>query len=455
MTDETASNGSSTAARTDAAVADVLDAYSSRLETTDPLAALADLDDFGELIADSRIVGLGEATHGTREFFRLKHRLLRYLVVEHDLRVIALEANFPETLAIDEYVVHGRGDPADALADIYFWTWNVDSVLSLIEWLREFNEGRPLGDRVRFYGVDAQYTTGAVDRLGEYFDAVGAALPAAISEGLETVDDDGTNPDQDEHTEERIVAGERLVSAVRDHLDDNRRAYVAREGERAWRLAHQHATVIEQATAYRQARADRLRDDTDEVMRRLLRQRDRAMAETVEWLLDHEDAERIAVWAHDAHVNRSKHVMRGSDVSETPMGGYLAERHEEAYVALGFAFGRGSFQALSEVRTAGGEGTPYELRGQTLSGPLANTIDATLDTLAHPLALVNVRDAREDERLREWLSEPRRHFSAGATYDPETPEEYVTEYAYGTAFDAVCFVAETTRARPVDEETPE
>jgi len=435
------------------AVRDGLGRHTVELETTDPVAPLDDLAALDDLVAGSRIVGLGEATHGTREFFRLKHRLLRYLVVEHGLRAVALEANFPETLAIDEYVVHGRGDPEAALDGVYFWTWNVDSVLALIEWLREFNDGRPVEDRVRFYGIDAQYTAGAVERLREYFAAVDATLPASITEGLERVDDGGS-PANDGTAEDRLAAGERLVSALREHLDDNRDAYVAREGEAGWRLARQHATVLEQATVYQRARAASQREDGDEeTIRRLLRVRDRAMADNVDWLLG--DAERIAVWAHDAHVNRSKHVHRGEGVAETPMGGYLADRHGEAYVALGFAFGSGSFQALSEVRGAGSEDATYELRGQTLRSPLPATIDAALDALGYRLALLNVRTAREDEDAGPWLSEPRRHFSAGATYDSEAPEESVTEYTYADAFDAVCFVSETTRARPVDEEVPD
>lgn len=64
------------------------------------------------------------------------------------LRLFALEANFAEKLAINDYVTAGAGDPLDALAGIHFWTWDTEEVLALIEWLRNFNEGRPPGDQV-------------------------------------------------------------------------------------------------------------------------------------------------------------------------------------------------------------------------------------------------------------------------------------------------------------------
>jgi erythromycin esterase len=93
------------------------------LATTDPAVDLTDLAPVSDALANARVVGLGEATHGTREFFQLKHRLVRYLVMEHGYRLFGLEANFSETLALDRYVVHGEGSPRDALRGIYFWTW--------------------------------------------------------------------------------------------------------------------------------------------------------------------------------------------------------------------------------------------------------------------------------------------------------------------------------------------
>lgn len=435
---------------------DAVSAHLVPLGSTNPRAPFPHPGGLDAVLGDARVVGLGEATHGTRDIFRLKHRLIRYLVLEHDLRVVALESNFPETLAIDEYVVHGRGDPNDALDSIYFWTWNVEAILDLVEWLRTFNEGRPLDDRIRFYGIDAQYTTGAVDRIRAYFDSVDATLSADLHDDLETVDDCGTNPDRDEHIAERVAASKRVAEAIREELDECREAYVERTGKRAWHLARRHTTVIEQAAAYRQARVDRIRavesdpgdgSDTDvppEVIERLLRNRDRLMADNVDWLLGLEDAP-IAVWGHDAHVNRSKHVVRDRDIETTPMGGHLADRHGSDYVAVGFSVGSGSFQAISETE----DGSDYELRAYTVEEPRPGTIDAVLDELEVSPALLDVRAASDDERIADWFASPRETFSAGATYDPDSPDRYFTEYALDNAFDAICFVTGTTRARPI------
>lgn len=433
-------------------VLDALEEHAVALDTTDPSAALDDLDRLHDRFADARTVGLGEATHGTREFLQLKHRLLRYLVTEHDVRVFGLEANFPEALALDDYVVHGEDDPVEALEGVYFWTWQVESVLALVEWLRTFNADRPVEDRVRFYGFDAQYTQGAVDELVEYLDAVDPDFLRTVREDLETAACGGIPAHMDDDPEARIEATERAVPVLRDRLHERHPAYVDAASERAWDLAIQHVRVLEQAVESRRASHDRLEGVVDEpdATERCLRVRDRAMADNVDWIREFEDADRMVIWAHDAHVNRAEQVSRDTDATATSLGGHLADRHGDGYVALGFSFGWGSFQAIGEDPEVDGEESGRGLWEYSLDGPIPGTVEATLARLDHPLAIVDIRAAREDDRAAEWLADPQQHFSVGATFEPENPEEYLTEYAYAAAFDAVCYVEETTRAHPIE-----
>jgi erythromycin esterase len=95
-----------------------------------------DLRPLQSTILNARIVAMGEATHGTHEFFQLKHRMLEFLVERMGFTVFGIEANWPESLAINDYVLNGNGDPAEALAGLYFWTWNTKEVLDMIQWMR-------------------------------------------------------------------------------------------------------------------------------------------------------------------------------------------------------------------------------------------------------------------------------------------------------------------------------
>jgi erythromycin esterase-like protein len=112
-----------------------------------------DLQPLKALVGDARIVSLGESTHGSREIFQLKHRLVEFLATEMGFSIFGIEANMPESYRINDYVVGGAGDPAALIGGMYFWTWNTEEVLEMVQWMRRFNAGKP---RVQFTGFDMQ-----------------------------------------------------------------------------------------------------------------------------------------------------------------------------------------------------------------------------------------------------------------------------------------------------------
>lgn len=116
--------------------------------------SLDDLAGWEKTLDGVRVVGLGEATHGTREFFTLKHRLVEHLVLEHGFTVVAFEADTDGCRPLDTYVTTGRGDPVRALRELGYWTWNTEEVLDMLRWVRAHNAGTPAGSAVRFVGVD-------------------------------------------------------------------------------------------------------------------------------------------------------------------------------------------------------------------------------------------------------------------------------------------------------------
>ncbi|MBS0196696.1 MAG: erythromycin esterase family protein [Planctomycetes bacterium] len=132
---------------------------------------LEDLHPLKAVIGDARIVALGEPTHGTREAFQMKHRLLEYLVEELGFSVFSIEANMPEAYALNAYVTEGKGDPKKLIAGMYFWTWNTQEVLAMVEWMRDWNQKHPPESgkpRLQFTGFDMQTQTVAL-RLVEEF----------------------------------------------------------------------------------------------------------------------------------------------------------------------------------------------------------------------------------------------------------------------------------------------
>ena len=113
-----------------------------------------DLKPLKAAIGEAHIVSLGEATHGTAEFFRMKHRLTEFLASEMGFTVFAIEASTPEAFRLNDYVLHGKGDPKELIRGMYFWTWNTEEVLDMVLWMRAFNESGK--GRIEFLGFDMQ-----------------------------------------------------------------------------------------------------------------------------------------------------------------------------------------------------------------------------------------------------------------------------------------------------------
>lgn len=140
------------------------------LAGTDPDAPFSDLEPLRELVDDARVVVLGEATHGTREFLEVKHRIFRFLVREVGFDTFVLEASWPEAELVDAWVAGGEGDPRVLTSRLYRWFLNTRETLNLVEWMREENRGRPPGERLRFGGIDVQYPRLAVDTVLAFLD---------------------------------------------------------------------------------------------------------------------------------------------------------------------------------------------------------------------------------------------------------------------------------------------
>lgn len=127
-----------------------------------------DLEPLRGVIGDARIVSLGEPTHGTREAFQLKHRLLEFLVEKMGFTIFSIEANMPESYALTAYIQGGAGDPRKLIDGMYFWTWNTEEVFRMVEWMRAYNAAHADRTPLQFTGFDMQTSTVAASLASEY-----------------------------------------------------------------------------------------------------------------------------------------------------------------------------------------------------------------------------------------------------------------------------------------------
>jgi erythromycin esterase-like protein len=140
------------------------------LATVEAGHGFEDLVSVGKMVGNAQVVGLGEGTHGTREYFQAKHRLLEFLVREKGFSIFAIEANMPEAHALDAYINGAPGDVNALIAGMYFWTWNTEEVRTMVEWMRAYNhEEKPRGaTALHFTGFDMQTGRVALSIVREF-----------------------------------------------------------------------------------------------------------------------------------------------------------------------------------------------------------------------------------------------------------------------------------------------
>lgn len=426
-----ADESSSDETPTDDSLAARIADHAVALDTVAPSAGVGPLEPLADAVADEAVVGLGESVHGSRALFRLKHRLLRLLVTRLDLGAVALEANFSETLAVNDYVLFGRGDPAAALGGLHYWMWDTREVLAVVEWLRAYNAGRPRDERVAFHGVDANYSTGPARALRDYLRTVDPAYLDGVRDTLAMLVAEGLQVDDRAVLTRRIDATERLLAALDERLRERRGGYVAATSRRAWRLARQHRRVLAQHLEAARGRVD---DDVSHYYG----VRDRSMAENTQWVREFVGGDRVALWAHNAHVKAGTNY--GGAVDST--GKHLRAALGDRYYALGLEFGRGSVLTLPDV-TAG------ETEVATLGAPPRGSVPATLAGVADPALVLEFDAPTGDDRLDGWLADEHRLHDVGSLYVPGSAYERLAPSA---AFDGVAFVDETGPSRPLPDE---
>ncbi len=315
--------------------------HAAAFVTDDPAQDHDDLESVRDMVGDARIVALGEGTHGTAEFFRMKHRLVRFLAEEMGFTMFAIEATMPECEKLNAYVLGGEGDPAALIAGMYFWTWRTEEVLALVEWMRAYNAQ---GGRLEFRGFDMQHPSWAMKDAQDF---IAAHAPDLLLQASVTYAEmRGALRDNAEQrggygkVSASVAEG---VSTIVSQLEERHEALVAAAGERDYAWAVQSARLVDQYAR---------------LARGAFGERDLAMADNVDWLLRQApEGTKIVLWAHNGHVSRAGY---GNIAS---MGTHLGRRHGQDLVVFGFCFHEGTYTAVRKGEGLGTWGTSASREG--------------------------------------------------------------------------------------------
>ena len=404
------------------------------LATTEPGSGFQDIEFLRPIIDQARIVSIGETTHGTREFFQIRHRLIEYCVSQLGFSMIGLEAMYGEEQALNDYVLNGKGSAANAIAGMMFWQWQNEEMIAIVEWVRAWNLANER--KVKFYGFDMQKTKPASDRLLDYLKRLAPDLAAAIEKPLapNVVDAFATlsRPAQD-----KIIA---QIKHVLDRFDAERMTWTARSSELEWRLARQCVVVMEQLTRWANLPArDSFRDQRNSF-------RDQCMADNVSALLEAEGPQTKALLlAHNEHVQRAPVSWFSPMGTFSSMGNFLHARFGAEQAVIGFSFNQGCFRAVDTIDN------DTALHEWVVGAAPAHFVDAALARTGLPLFALNLKAVPQNESVAQWMaSKPWQRaigssFSHGIVNAPPPPiKPYQKSGDPRDRYDVLVFVESTT-----------
>lgn len=410
---------------------------------------------FREPVADSQVVGLGTACGGARESNRFRHRVARDLVETAETTVAALPIGFADGQEIDQYVV-GETDDRKGVVDTLSGTeWAADSILELIEWLREYNGERPDHERVRVYGLGAGTIPATADRLQEYLDRVDPPYLETIRHNLSAIREGSPGGLSGERGAPlgddlgRIIdETKRLLPTVRDRLDENREEYVTTAGVNAWSRARQYTTLLEQrislCLSYKQYHQREI--DRKTTLQRVAHLQGLTMADNLDWVLEFEEPEQLVVFGHDTEIARTEQRIAEEDLAYEDLGALLDRRYGSEYYALGTVFGGGSVR--TDWHSPTDEGV---VQVSQITSDNENTGPGPFDA---PIALLDARTSNDTpgDEDRQWIPhhESVRTGGQGHRFGLQSegePARYVTESDPSQAFDGLCYFQSVTPAQ--------
>jgi erythromycin esterase-like protein len=408
--------------------------------------AATDYDALLALVGDARLVLLGEASHGTHEFYRERARITKRLIAEHGFTAVAIEGDFPDAHRVHRYV-NGTGVDGDAEEALRgfrrfpTWMWRNADMVDFIGWLRAHND-RVSGSAIKtgFYGLDLYSLGASMEAVIRYLDTVDHTAAQRARWRYECLQPFGAESGEygravllgvREPCRRRVF--EQLVELRRRAGDYLRHDGPLAEDEQF--LAEQNATVVADAEEYyRTMFGDRAGS---------WNLRDRHMADTLDHLVAHLDrrgaTSRVVVWAHNSHVGDARAtdmIQRG----ELNLGQLVRERHGDDARLVGFTTYTGT------VTAARGWGEVAERR--RVLPALGGSCEALLHATGLDAFLLCARASRP---AAEALERTRPERAIGVVYRPETERE---SHWFGTRlahqFDAVVHLDVTRAVEPLE-----
>src|SRR4051812_1506891 len=374
---------------------------------------LPDIDDpaFGAMFdrfGDARVVLLGEASHGTSEFYRARAVISRQLIERHGFNIVAVEGDWPDCATIDRYVRHRPKREGEMRAFERFptWMWRNAEVDEFIRWMRQHNEGRAYEEMAGFYGLDLYNLSASMRAVIDFLGEQDPELARLASRRYGCLDPWAENPAA--YGRHSLVEGYArcevgVLQMLRDLLSHDIDCFAEECDE--WLDAQANARLVKDAEAYYRVMYYGSAESWN--------LRDTHMFETLNMILDAKGSQSKAiVWAHNSHIGNAAFTDMGRARDELNLGQLAKEKFAGKARLIGFGTHSGTVAAADDWDE------PMKVKRVNPSLPESHERKSHETEL--PRFLLDLREGEADARLREELMEPRLERFIGVIYRPET-----------------------------------
>ena len=410
-----------------------------------PIEGVRDYDPLVELIGDAQVVLLGEASHGTHEFYRERARITQRLIEEEGFAAVAAEADWPDAYRVNRWVRLNSQDRTalEALGGFERfprWMWRNQDVLAFVDWLRKHNQSQPEARRVGFYGLDLYSLFASMQEVIRFLEKVDPEAATRARYRYSCFDAFGEDTQAYGYAAEFGVTRSCEDQAVQQLIELQRRAA---------ELANRDGMLAEDELFYAEQNA-RLVKNAEQYYRTMFRGRvaswnlrDRHMAETLEALIAHlgrtGSRARVVVWEHNSHIGDARATAMG-EMGEWNVGQLARERFGNDAVLVGFTTYQGTVTAASDWDA------PAE-RKRVRPG-----LSGSFESLFHSVGMADfLLTLRGNARLGEALGETRLERAIGVIYRPESERlSHYFEARLPQQFDAVIHFDRTRAVEPLD-----
>ncbi|KTD17056.1 erythromycin esterase family protein [Legionella jordanis] len=397
-------------------------------------------------IGNARFVLLGEATHGSYEFYQARIEISRQLIEKKGFMAIAIEGDWPDAYSVHRYIQgqSSQNNALDALEDFKrfpMWMWRNATIPPFLEWLRQYNDSLSPARKIGFYGLDLYSLNSSMQAVTSYLMSVDPAAAQRARTRYSCFDHSSTDPQTYGYLTNIGVKKSCIKEAVSVllELQHNAFAYIRNDGlatEDEYFFATQNARVVKDAETYYRSMFEGRASSWNI--------RDRHMAETLNVLADHLENRfatpaKIIIWAHNSHVGDAR-ATEMADQGEINIGQLVREQHNHHAYAIGFSTYSGTVTAASEWGAAA--------ECKTINPGLEGSYEELFHELQYKNFFLNLIN---NPKLEHFLKIPRLQRAIGVIYRPDAERHshyFFTHLSY--QFDSIIHFDKTTALEPLD-----